>query len=114
MYLPNPLYYTSSTSFCHFALYLMERCVILIGELHEISEIIKDFTQSIWKSDKSGSHRDKQASRIIASGEIKSMTGDLKSRNTFFKKNHNNDNSFWKHNAQQHLYFASLALKGRQ
>lgn len=45
---------------CHFVLYLMGQCVILPKELHDITEIIKDFTQSIWNSDKCGSQRDKQ------------------------------------------------------
>lgn len=38
----------------------MGQCVILTKKLHEITEIIKDFTQSISNPDKSGSHRDKQ------------------------------------------------------
>lgn len=89
---------------CHFVLYLMEQCVILTVELHEITEIIKDFTQSIWNSDKSASHTDKQtrkryASGTMASGETKSMKGNVKSSLNGF--NHNTDNSFWRSNRQQ-------------
>lgn len=95
----------------------MEQCVTV--ELHEITEIIKDFTQNCL-SDKSASHTDKQTrkryeSRIMASGETKSMTGNVKSSLTaliiiltaVFGE-------AIRSNRQQYLNFAPLALVRRK